>query len=375
MKEKQNILITPLNWGLGHATRCMPIINTLLKNYSDTINIFIGGDGNSLQLLAEEYPSLDFFTLPAYDITYQDNNKSLVASIGAQVPHIIKQIYAENKLINKLVNTYKIKGIISDNRFGCWSKQTYNVFLTHQVFIKVPRQMAWSAGFINAINHYFINKYQQCWIPDYEEVQYSLSGTLSHKKGKKLKEKFKYIGPLSRFKSMLVNQSYPDLKVDILVVLSGPEPQRTFLEQNIFSEAPKIDRHITLVRGLTIAENLQTIPSNVTIINYLTAHRLFAYLQAANLVICRAGYSSIMDLVTLSKRAILIPTPQQTEQEYLAMHLKNREQFKGIVQSNFNLSELIDWSCKSNELIEVEKKTDEDLMSKYLNVFVSNCLR
>ena len=182
----KRVLIAPLNWGLGHATRCMPIINELLAQGAEVI---IATDGRALHLLQKEYPQLTILELPAYNITYRSNNMML--NIAPQLFKIIRAIIKEQKAIRKIIRDYKIDLIISDNRFGCVSSDIPSIFITHQVHIKIPNPTV--QRIVNFFNHLFINRFNECWIPDFEDTSQSLSGSLSRSKGLK---SYKYLESL-----------------------------------------------------------------------------------------------------------------------------------------------------------------------------------
>jgi uncharacterized protein (TIGR00661 family) len=303
----KRVLITPLNWGLGHATRCMPIINELLGQGAEVV---IATDGRAFHLLSKEYPKLTILELPPYDITYKSEN--MMRNIAPQLPKIIKAIAAEYKAIQKIVKDYQIDAIISDNRFGCHSSTAYSVFITHQLNIQIPNRLAQPQ--VNFLNKQFIQRFDECWIPDFENEKDSLSGKLSANIGLK---NVKYLGALTRMKHFKASK-----KQDVLIVLSGPEPQRTILEQELTRQAQALPLKILLIKGKTEEQNEAETAGNLTIKNYMTAHELNTAILESEVVITRSGYSTIMDLAVLGKPAILIPTPGQTEQEYLAQRFE-----------------------------------------------------
>lgn len=321
MKHSKRILIAPLNWGLGHATRCIPIINELLnQNYE----VLLGSDGRALELLAKEFPELPAFELPSYNIHYPTQN--MILNIAYQVPKIIQAIWAEKRRIKKLVELEKIDIIISDNRFGCYSKKTKNIFLTHQINIKTP--LPFFDGIVRFVNYFLIKMFDECWIPDFEDEP-NLAGSLSH--NIKLRNA-KYIGSLSRMEFFKKEKKY-----DAIAVLSGPEPQRTFLEKAIFEQVRELDLKILIVQGKTERMSEVKQIENVKIVSFLTSKELNESIMESEIMICRSGYSSIMDLVKLQKKALLIPTPDQTEQEYLAEILFQKGLFYYQNQKDFDL--------------------------------------
>ena len=321
MKHSKRILVAPLNWGLGHATRCIPIIEELLNQNWE---VLLASDGRALNLLKKEFPNLPHFELPSYNIQYP--KRSMIMNMAYQIPKILQAILKEKRAIEKLIKKEKIEIILSDNRFGCYSKKTKNIFLTHQINIKTP--IPFFDRFVGIINHYLIGKFDECWIPDFENEP-NLAGSLSH--GFQLKN-VKYVGSLSRMKYFKKVKKY-----DAIAVLSGPEPQRTYLEKKIIDQAKNLDSKILIVQGKTEIESKIRQLDNIEIIPFLTSKELNETIMESEIMICRSGYSSIMDLVNLRKKAFLIPTPDQTEQEYLADKLFEEGIFYFQNQSEFDL--------------------------------------
>jgi len=317
-----NIIIAPLNWGLGHATRCMPLINALLDR---GIRPVLASDGAALALLRKEYPDLTTLDLPAYNIQYRGNNMML--TMGAQLPKIVKAIFSEQRAMKKIVRDHQIDIIISDNRYGIFHPDCRNIFMTHQLNIKIPNSIL--EKLVAQINHRLIRRFDECWVPDYATVP-RLAGSLSENPGLPI---VKYIGPLSRMKS-----AHLPIKYKIAIVLSGPEPQRTNLENILLKQLKTYAAKVCFVRGMVSDTPPPTINNkNISILNYLTTTDLNQILNESEIVICRSGYSSLMDLVKLNKRAILVPTPGQTEQEYLAEYLASAGGFTTSSQDKFDL--------------------------------------
>lgn len=281
----------------------MPIIDELRQQ--DT-RVIIASDGRALRLLEKEYPELLTLELPPYKIRY--GTGSMVWNMAWQVPKILYAIRQEQRAVEKIIREYKVDALISDNRFGCWSASIPSVFLTHQIHLKVPTLLGLGT-FAKWNNHRLIRRYDECWIPDVEGEP-NLSGTLSH--GRMLPNA-RYVGVLSRMKKMTVEKRY-----DIIAVLSGPEPQRTFFEEKIIEQTEKLPYTTLIVKGKTDS-NTHSQNNCIHTVAYLTKDDLNEAILASDMVITRSGYSTLMDLAALQKRqVILVPTPGQTEQEYLA---------------------------------------------------------
>lgn len=325
MNQSTHILVAPLNWGLGHASRCIPIIYALIEQGFTPV---IASDGASLKLLKKEFPNAIFETLPDYNIEYSENGKDFRFKIFKQLPKLFFAIRKEKKIVEKIISKYALAGIISDNRPGIFSKKIPSVYLTHQVNV-----LSGSTSWISSKFHqYFIKKYAACWVPDVSE-SLNLSGILSHKNSN-LKN-IKFIGPITRFKK----KNLPK-KNDLLVILSGPEPQRTLLEEKLRIELTEFKGTILFVKGLVEAEQKKATQNNFTFYNYMEADELENAIQESDYIICRSGYSSIMDLAFLGAKTFLIPTPGQFEQEYLAKKLKKEGSVPSCAQHKFTLDKL-----------------------------------
>lgn len=339
------IIIAPLNWGWGHATRCIPIINEII---SLGIKPVIACDGSALAFLRKEFPLEEFIELPSYGIKYRQH---FVWSMCLNIPSIIKAIVKEKNILKKYIkNNKEIIGIISDNRLGVYHSEIPSVYMTHQLNIKAGVV----SNFVNKFHHYFIKKHKECWVPDQENSLFS--GDLSKKKSNL---NVKFIGILSRFKK----QKAP-IEYDLLVLLSGVEGQREVLENIMHEQLKNYKGKTLLVRG-SLNPSTLVFPKNVKVEDYLLSGELQRVLNTSRKVIARSGYSTVMDLAVLEKQAFYIPTPGQTEQEYLAAYLKEMNQASYSCQKDFNI-ELI---AKKNVDKSYEKISQHSI-SKYLtNVF------
>ncbi|MEE2953756.1 MAG: glycosyltransferase family protein [Bacteroidota bacterium] len=324
MSRKKKILVAPLDWGIGHATRCIPIINKLVEK---GFEILIAGEGRSLSLLKHEFPNIETVYLKGYNIEYSAKDK-MNMTIISQIPKILYYIKKEHTQIKKIIKEYKIDGIISDSRFGLWSEKIPSVFITHQ--LEIQSKILQSK--IQKINYKYINKFDVCWILDHENN--GLAGRLSHPEY--LPKNIIYIGPLSRFK----NQK-EQIKYELLALISGPEPQRSILEDILKKQIIEYNQPALIVLGkpdISIEEKIK----NVEIKSHLNATELNKAILQSNIIICRSGYSSVMDLAKLNKKVIFIPTKGQTEQEYLANYFQEQGICNYTKQAEFNLTESLE---------------------------------
>jgi uncharacterized protein (TIGR00661 family) len=325
MITKKQILVAPLNWGLGHATRCIPIINALIENNYQPL---LASNGIALQLLKKEFPELICIELPSYNIKYSKNGKSLKWKLLIKGPKIIKAILAEKKALKIILKTYKVDGIISDNRFGVLSKKVPSVFITHQLNV-LSGNTTWISTYIQ---QKFIKRFDECWVPDVESKP-NLTGKLGHLKNNKLP--VKYINPLSRF-----NNFNSKIIYNVLVLLSGPEPQRSILEVQLLSQLETFKGKVLFVKGLIGNEQTIIKKKNIIIYNFMLSHELEKAINESAIVLSRSGYTTIMDLAKLNKKAFFIPTPGQFEQEYLAQRLEKLHLIPSCKQADFKIEML-----------------------------------
>ncbi|UQD55310.1 glycosyltransferase [Flavobacterium sp. K5-23] len=322
---KKTILIAPLNWGLGHATRCIPIIKELEKNNFIPI---LASDGAALELLQQEFPHLKTLELPSYRIEYAKNGRNFKWKMLQNIPKIAIAIWKERKLIEEWVNQYKIDGIISDNRLGVFNKSVPTVYITHQLNVLSGA----SSIFSSQIHQHFIKKHKVCWVPDMEGFN-NLAGILSRPKKKSFE--VNYIGPLSRMQKKQL-----PIVFDLMIILSGPEPQREILQEKLIIELQKYKGKVVFVKGLMEKFQKKEELNNITFYNFMNSELLEKTINESAIILCRSGYTSIMDLAKLEKKAFFIPTPGQNEQEYLAEKLQKEGFVPYSTQESFNIENL-----------------------------------
>ena len=319
MKNNRRILISPLDWGLGHASRIIPIINRYIE-LGD--NVIIAGSGLSFELLKKQFTTLHSIEIPSFKMRYSSGNSQVWAVVKA-FPRLIFYSIKEHQVLKRIVKEENIDFIVSDNRFGLFHNTTPSAYITHQLWIKLPKGWAWLEPFVAFVHRCIINRFTECWVPDFEDVSESLAGELSHPK--KMPRNVKYIGALSRFQ-LGVRSEELGVRNLVLAILSGAEPQRTMFEEELLTSLQdNPHENIILVQGKVEAEQKKYKVGKVIVYNYMGTEELQKNILKADKIICRSGYSSIMDLYALGKlqNATLIPTPGQTEQEYLAEYISN----------------------------------------------------
>lgn len=323
-QHAKRIIVCPLNWGLGHATRSSKIIDELIAHNFD---VHLASSGISSEWLQDRYPDLTHHKLPDYKVTYQQKG-SFFTKMALQIPRVVKAIRSEQNTLQKLHREYRYDGVISDNRFGCYLSGVPSVFVTHQIQVRTPI----AQGLVRKINYHYIRRFDQLWIPDQEKRP--LAGKLSENKAKL--PPAQYLGILSVFDRQKKPRKNP--AYEFTALLSGPEPQRTEIENELYGEFYRSKCSCMIIRGTnTSSKNTET--DRIKILNRLNSHQVQEIINDSEVVIFRAGYSSIMDLSIHGKKIISIPTPGQTEQVYLAKRLEKLGYGPSFKQGKFSLSE------------------------------------
>ncbi len=310
--DPKTILYGVLNWGLGHATRSIPIIHELL---SQGHQIIIASDGDALELLEREFPGLSTESLPPYNVTYK--KESLWHIVFSNSPQVFMAIQKEKKAATRLLSKYKADMIISDSRFGFRSSRVPSHIISHQLNLMSSDPIL--KKFLNLINDRYLNAFSSCWIPDTPD--HMLSGALSQNPRIK---KTHFLGAISRLKT-----ETNDIEYDLGIFLSGPEPARSKLESKLIKKYRGSNWRICLTRG-TSSERANEFPDSWTIVDLADSQQMSRFIQRSERIISRSGYTSILDYYNLKKEAFLIPTPGQSEQEYLSDHLDGKHGFKKV---------------------------------------------
>ena len=325
---KARILVAPLDWGLGHATRCIPIIHELIKQGAEP---FLAGERAQEELLRSEFPQLQFIPLTGYRVLYSKTASGLVWKMMRQVPQLQNAIRMEQEWLQKAIRKYQLKAVISDNRYGLYNENVPCVFLTHQLLIKTGTGK-WIERLLQKKNYRYIKRFSECWVPD-QPGESNLAGELSHPR---LLPQIpvKYCGLLTR----MIHKGLPEKKGHLLIILSGPEPQRTIFENKIIDQLSYYAGSATVVRGLPGNQNLVPSTNMIRFYNHLPSEDLNKEMEQAEFIVSRSGYSTLMDVMTLQKKCVFVPTPGQTEQEYLARYHAGKNGCNYMLQNSFNLN-------------------------------------
>lgn len=326
MNKNYNILICPLEWGLGHATRMIHLARRLKEMNND---IFIASGEEHLSFFRNESAGFTYINFPGFKPGYSRFLPQYLALL-LKTPQLLYYIILEHFRLKKIIRKYSIDIVISDNRFGLWNRNVKTVYVTHMPLIPFPKGLRFLEFFGILIHRAVIKKYSLCFIPDLPG-QLNISGRLSH--GLNLPDNARYIGILSRF---LISGSYPHQepkgRPHCTVILSGPEPQRGILKQKLIVVLKEYDLPVIVLEGRPGKKREILRSGNVSFINHLPASEMKKMITGSRSIITRSGYTTIMELISLNCSALLIPTPGQTEQEYLAEYLSGKGWFSVISQ-------------------------------------------
>lgn len=308
------ILIAPLNWGLGHSTRCIPLIRHYLAAGDEVV---LGGDGESINRLRQTFPTLRVIDLPSLELRYTDNAQQRGFYLRA-IPALIRFTIADYYYLRQQLAIEHFDLVISDNRFGLFSRQTRCVYMTHQLYVQLPKRLRVFQPLARALHACIYKRYNEVWVPDYADPTHNLAGALAH--GGRFDRYAKYIGPLSRFRNRESEIGNRNSGYAILAILSGLEPQRTLFEQSLIARFKESTEPVLIVRGKIGGPATATQIGAVTLVPHMNDEQLLPLMQQAKKIIVRSGYSTIMDLSVLGLlcKAEFHPTPGQSEQEYLA---------------------------------------------------------
>lgn len=348
----KRVLFCVLNWGLGHATRSIPVIHELRKMGAEVI---IAGDGASARLLKNEFPHLQHLPLPSIEVRYPSGIWLFPYLILKALSLLPKLIY-ERYLVKKYIAKYMITHLISDNRPFSYFKQVKTAYITHQVRMK--------PAFIGLAHRFFFFRFHEVWVPA-PQAGDALTGNLA--KGAWPRKKVKYIGYLNVFKlSKNLKKKYK-----YLVVLSGPEPQRTLLEQELIEQMEASGRPCVLIRGLA-RKKKPVLPKlkYVKVFSFADSKKIIKYLELSECLLARPGYSTLMNLAGTHIKGVFIPTPGQTEQLYLAKNLEKNQIAICAKQGGIHLESLLENVRQSKGFYELE--TNSQALKNTLADFLEN---
>ena len=367
MPDKQKkILICPLEWGLGHAGRCIPLASEFrARGYK----VIFGAGKRHLSFLKREFPDAETIEFLGFNPTYSKWMPMWLVMV-IKSPSLIYHIIKEHIELPKIIRKCGADLVLSDNRFGLWSSLVPTIYMTHQVRIRFPRWTLFLEPLGCAIHKFFIKRYDYCLIPDLPGDN-NLSGELSH--CVKMPVNASYIGLLSRFTN--VNPS-PDLpkgvnEIHDTVILSGPEPQKTILKSSIMKAYADSNIQVVILGAEPDLDDSSYYDGRFIMFNHLPTAEMKKVILSSREIITRSGYSTVMELASMNRSALLIPTPGQTEQEYLAKRLSEKGWFTSINQKELSAKSLLfseKRTCDATILMEESKKLLEEFVERIVSV-------
>jgi predicted glycosyltransferase len=348
LDKSRNILVCPLEWGLGHAARMIP----LARRLTDMNNkVIIASGEEHLSLFRSELPGLSYISFPGFKPGYSRYLPQYI-SLLFKLPVLVFNIIKEHQRVKRIISENNIDIIISDNRFGLWNRNVISVYVTHMPRIPLPGSLRFLEPVGTMLHRQIIKKFDYCFIPDLPG-ELNLSGRLSH--GLKLPANVRYIGILSKFTFQKTPPEISESLPHYTVILSGPQPQREMLRQKLINLFKNEPASIIILEGKPISPEITHKTGNITFFSHLPASEMRKVIQSSQKIITRSGYTTIMELVSLNCTALLIPTPGQTEQEYLAEYLSEKGWFTTMRQSEIgSKSEYREVNISLNEEIERE---------------------
>lgn len=334
------ILAAPLDWGLGHATRTIPIIRRFLAQGAE---VDLAVSGKMSALYRGEFPGLVQINVPGYGIRYPSRGFEMPLWLFANYRRIMRVIRSEHEIAENLVKARGYDTIFSDNRFGFYASGIKNIYMTHQLRIAFPGPFSLLESLGVAWHRRQMQKFDEIWVPDYADFP-GLAGKLSHVRYEEsFAKKLKFIGPQSRFpkvNSYKLTSAKLIKKFDFLAVLSGPEPMRTAFEERVLKAFAEIPGEQAIIRGLPGENGLPAAPPNVTLFNHLETEAFAETVNSAKGIVSRPGYSTVMDMENLGANCIFVPTPGQTEQVYLGKLLQKSGFAKFLHQTEISAKKL-----------------------------------
>jgi uncharacterized protein (TIGR00661 family) len=328
------------SWGLGHATRSLPLIRKLI---SEDHNLTIITSGRTLKLLQREIKDdAQYMDVPDYPILISEDAKRVMVKSLVYWPSFIRRMQVGLAILTKLLQRKNYDMILSDGRYDMYNKKIPSFFISHQMRIMNPLRIKFLETASELFNHFFFKRFYGVLVPDYR--QDDLSGDLSHNLKLLDENRLHYVGILSDFKRRKTKKD-----IDYLVSLSGPELQRKILEKKLLSQLEGLKGKIVVTLGKAEATH-QKSDDNIRVYSYLSKEKREEILNRTKLVISRSGYSTIMDLAVINTKALMIPTPGQIEQQYLAEYNTVKEKIYSVNQSSIDLKRDIELAKKTKGL-------------------------
>ncbi|HZV70041.1 MAG TPA: glycosyltransferase [Saprospiraceae bacterium] len=347
------IFFPVLNWGLGHASRSLPLIKTYMSAGHE---VLCASDGEALSMLRRELPDQMVLQLPGYDILY--GSRYMPINMLKHGRGMLKAMKAEHELTKVIVDRHGIECIISDNRYGCYHVDIPSALITHQLQVFTGQKLL--DVYIRRQIRSWCKNFSEIWIPD-QFPPNNITGDLSGINTEPIPKY--YLGVLSELSSAPKAGKY-----DAIAVISGPEPSRTQFEQLVIKQLSDMNGKYAVVCGKPGEEEKIREEKNITVIPYLSRLELSVLLDQTEIVISRGGYTTLMDLAKTGHKAIICPTPGQYEQIYLADRLANLGQCIYRREENLNLSQALTEVNKIHSIGQNTASRYEDCIERLMHL-------
>ena len=326
------VLVAPLDWGLGHATRCVPVVRELLNQGAE---VELAVVRSNAALLRGFFPTLRQRLAPSYNIVYPKHGYNMGLWLLKNGAHLNSVIQFEHRYAEEMVKRFHYDVLLSDNRFGFYSRKAKSIYMTHQRRIAFPPVLS-AFESLGMFWHASVMKhFDEVWVPDVPETP-GYAGSLSHVK--KSPVMLRYVGALSRFDEKVVaEQEIAEKPYRLVAVVSGVEPARSRFENLLRSIFERIPGHHAMILGKPALGVKSWVEKNVEYFSHLPDDRFASVVKNAQWVVSRGGYSTVMDMAVLGAKCIFVPTPGQYEQIVLSRDLSRAGYAATISESDLSL--------------------------------------
>ena len=348
-------LVAPLDWGLGHATRCAPIVREFLEKGCDVELAVTRGNA---AILREMFPDVRQRLAPSYNIVYPKHGYNMAFWLLKNSAHLRAVMRAEHHYAEEMVERHGYDILVSDNRFAFRSRKAKSVYMTHQCRIAFPKMFRMFEAFGAAWHASVMSRFDEVWVPDVPEFP-GYAGSLSHVE--RCPRPLKFVGPLSRFAMLPLTQS-TEKDLGIVAVVSGVEPARSRFASRLSSVLPQIPGKHVVILGKPDSTRKSWTAGNVTFYNHLPTQEFAEVISRAGWVISRGGYSTVMDMAVLGAKCIFVPTPGQYEQVVLASDLSAAGFAVSIEEGSLSVDSLSK-ALQRADVVELPRQSKNTLLS------------
>ena len=348
------ILVAPLDWGLGHATRCVPIVKEFLRQGAEVELAVVKANAGFFR---EVFPELRQRVAPGYNVVYPKYGFNMALWLLKNSAHLNAVMRYEKRYAEEMVERHGYDVLFSDNRFAFFSKKAYSVYMTHQRRIAFPPAVAALEGVGVRWHRARMRNFDEVWVPDVESAP-GYAGALSHLpslRGAENAPKVKFVGPLSRFDEVVGSLKTSGLdagelpagslkagKYRVVAVISGVEPARTQFENRLRDILRDVPGNHLMILGKPQAPRRRWTEGNIEFVTHLPTGDFASAVRNADWVISRGGYSTVMDMAYLGAKCVFVPTPGQYEQVVLARDLATAGYAVSIPANRLSVESLLD---------------------------------